>query len=151
MLTFKLITYEKEVRFGVTILALEAEIKGEYEQDDAKALIRKIHDMMLGSTVCKINDEIAIYPHDIADIFGLFKIPIKFFTNNGSEIAINANGSGIVATIDWDRSFSETSVSPDFMSEKYKGAAASTLKNITTNQQFNDDESMQSTFDEAED
>ncbi len=98
MLTFKLITYANEVRFGVTTSNLEAGIKRGYGQDDAKNLIRKFHDMMLGSTVGNVNGETEIYPHDIAAIFALLKIPIKFIDDNGNELAVNASGSGIVAT-----------------------------------------------------
>jgi hypothetical protein len=96
ILTFKLITHENELRFGVIIPAIEAEIEREYEQDEAKALIRKFHDMIIGSTVSKVNDEIAIYSHDIAAIFGLLKIPIKFIDVNGKELAISTGSSGVL-------------------------------------------------------
>jgi hypothetical protein len=123
----------------VTISALEAEIKREYEQDDAKDLIRKFHDMMLGSTVGNINDETAIYPQDIAAIFGLLKIPIKFINDKGNELAINGDSSGVLT---WYRHSSDLS---------WQGAAAGILKNIQTNKQFRDDESLQSAVDEPED
>jgi hypothetical protein len=130
MITFKLITYENELRFGVTIPAIEAEIEREYEQDEAKDIIRKFHDMMLGNTVSKVNDEIAIYPNDIAAIFERLEISIMFINDNGSELAINANGSGIMAT---------------------RGTAAGILKNIQTNNKFSEDDSLQSAVDEPED
>jgi hypothetical protein len=123
----------------VTISALEAEIKREYEQDDAKAIIRKFHDMMLGITVGNINDETAIYPQDIAAIFGLLKIPIKFINDKGNELAINGDSSGVLT---WYRHSSDLS---------WQGAAAGILKNIQTNKQFSEDESLQSAVDEPED
>jgi len=95
MLTFKLITYKNELRFGVTIPVIEAEIKRKYEQGEAKAFIRKFHDMMLGSTVSKVNNEIAIYPNDIAAIFEQLSIPIKFINDKGDKLAIYGSGSGI--------------------------------------------------------
>ncbi len=98
MLTFKLITYANEVRFGVTTSSLEAGINSEYGRDDAQSLIRKFHGMMLGSTVGNVNGETEIYPHDIAAIFALLKIPIKFIDDNGNDLAVNASGSGIVTT-----------------------------------------------------
>jgi hypothetical protein len=123
----------------VTISALEAEIKREYEQDDAKALIRKFHDMMLGSTVGNINDETAIYQQDIAAIFDLLKIPIKFINDKGNELAINGDSSGVLK---WCRHSSDLS---------WQGSAAGILKNIQTNKQFSEDESLQSAVDEPED
>lgn len=137
MLTFK--SYKKDYMSDVTISALEAEIKREYEQDYAKALIRKFHDMMLGSTVGNINDETAIYPQDIAAIFGLLKIPIKFINVKGNELAINGGNSGVLR---WYRHSSDLS---------WQGAAAGILKNIQTNKQLSDDESLQSAVDEPED
>jgi hypothetical protein len=98
MLTFKLITYANEVRFGVTTSSLEAGINSEYGQDDAKSLIRKFHDMMFGITVGNVNGETEIYPHDIAAIFSLLKIPVKFIDDNGNEVAVSASGSGIFAS-----------------------------------------------------
>jgi len=96
MLTFKLITYENELRFGVTIRVIEAEIEREYEQDEAKALIIKFHDMIFGSTESMVNDERAIYPNDIAAIFERLKISIKFIDVNGKELAISTGSSGVL-------------------------------------------------------
>lgn len=79
----------------VPITVLEVEIKRVYEPDEAKVLIRKFHEIILGSTLCKIDNEIAIYPHDIAAVFGLLKIPAKFVDINGSDLAIDGRGSGI--------------------------------------------------------
>lgn len=139
VLTFKLITYENELRFGVTIPVIEAEVEREYEQGEAKALIRKFHDMMLGSTVSKVNDEVAICPNDIAAIFGLLKIPIKFTDANGNERVINGDISGILT---WYRYSDDLS---------WQGSAAGILKNIPTNKKNSDDESLQSSVDESED
>jgi hypothetical protein len=92
MLTFKLIIYANEVRFCVTTSSLEAGINSEYGQDDAKSLIRKFHDMMLGSTIGNINGETEIYSHYIAAIFALLKIPIKFIddNDNGNELTLDS-------------------------------------------------------------
>lgn len=98
MIKFKVKTSENNCRFDVKISAIETEIRREYEESTAKDLIRMFHDMMLGSTVSKVNDEIVVYPHDIAAIFAILAIPIKFIDGNGNELAINANDSGIVAT-----------------------------------------------------
>lgn len=96
MITFKLITYENRVRFGVTISALEAGIEKAYEPLAANALILKFNDIMLGSTVGNVNGETEIYAHDIAAVFGLLKIPIKFVDDNEIESTIDAKRSGIL-------------------------------------------------------
>jgi len=93
MLTFQ--SSKKDYMSDVPILVLEAEIKRVYQPHKANALIRKFHEIILGSTLCKIDNEIAIYPHDIAAVFGLLKIPVKFIDVNGSELAVNTNGSGV--------------------------------------------------------
>jgi hypothetical protein len=93
MLTFQ--SSKKDYMSDVPIPALEVEIKRVYEPDKAKALIRKFHEIILGSTLCKIDNELAIYPHDIAAVFGLLKIPVKFIDVNGNELAVNTNGSGV--------------------------------------------------------
>jgi hypothetical protein len=93
MLTFQ--SSKKDYMSDVPIPVLEAEIKREYAPHKANALIRKFHEIILGSTLCKIDNELAIYSHDIAAVFGLLKIPVKFVDINGSELAINGSGSGI--------------------------------------------------------
>jgi hypothetical protein len=93
MITFQ--SSKKNYMSDVPIPALEVEIKRAYEPDKAKALIRKFHEIILGSTLCKIDNELAIYPHDIAAVFGLLKISVKFIDVNGSELAVNTNGSGV--------------------------------------------------------
>jgi hypothetical protein len=95
MIVLKVNTSEKGGVSDVTVQALEAEIKRVYEEDDAKALIIKFHNMMIGSTVSMVGSDITIYPHDIAAIFGLLKIPVKFVDDKCSDIAIDEIHSGV--------------------------------------------------------
>jgi hypothetical protein len=86
----------------VTISALEAEIKREYEQDDARDLIRKFHDMDYGNNKHPLRDEhgaytgeYGIYHGDVAAIFGLLKVSVKFVDTNEKELAVDGKGSGV--------------------------------------------------------
>jgi hypothetical protein len=95
MIVLKIKTAEKDYMSDIAISALEAEIIQKYEPDDAKTLISKFHNMMLGSTVSMMGGEMSIYPHDIAAIFSLLKIPMKFVDDKGADITINGVNSGV--------------------------------------------------------
>jgi hypothetical protein len=82
--------------------------------------------MLLVSTVAVVNDETAIYPHDIAAIFYRLKIPVKFVDVSGKELALDGSGSGVLSHC------------------HSLGAAAGLLKHIPTIKQYSDDESLQS-------
>jgi hypothetical protein len=116
----------------IAISALEASLRQSYEQSESDIFIVKFNAMMLGSTVAVVNDETAIYPHDISAIFDRLKIPVKFVDANGKELAVNGSGSGVP----WHC--------------HSLGAAAGILKNIQTNKQYSDDESLQSALDDDE-
>jgi hypothetical protein len=51
--------------------------------------------MMLGSTVSMMDHEMAMYPHDIAAIFSLLEVPVKFVDDKGADMAISATYSGV--------------------------------------------------------
>jgi hypothetical protein len=95
MMVLKVKTPNKDSRSDITISALESEIKKEYAPDDAKVLILKFHSMMLGSTVSMMDHEMAMYPHDIAAIFSLLEVPVKFVDDKGADMAISATYSGV--------------------------------------------------------
>lgn len=95
MIVLKIKTAEKDYMSDITISVLETEIKREFEPDDALRVISKFHNMMLGSTVSMMDGEMSIYPHDIAAIFSLLKIPMKFVDDKGTEINISGVDSGV--------------------------------------------------------
>ncbi|MBA6357491.1 MULTISPECIES: hypothetical protein [unclassified Colwellia] len=101
MIVLKVKKPKKDWMSDVTILALEAEIKREYEPEDSKTLISKFHNMMLGSTVSMMDGEMAIYPHGIAAIFSLLKVPVKFVDDKGADMAINVTNSGAKWHCNW--------------------------------------------------
>jgi hypothetical protein len=86
----------------IPISTIEAGIKREFVLDKAEALIGKLHDMNYGNTEHRLKDEdgiysggYGIYAGDVAAIFSLLKIPVKFIDVNGKVLAVDGSGSGI--------------------------------------------------------
>jgi hypothetical protein len=86
----------------LAILDIELAIQREYAPDEAKAITKKFHEMNYGNTEYLLRDEngicsggYGVYSGDVATVFGLLKIPIKFIDVNGKELTVDGSGSGI--------------------------------------------------------
>jgi hypothetical protein len=100
MITFK--STKMNGMSDIPIADIEIEIKRVYGLDEAETLIMAFHDGHLGSNLHPLKDEdgtcsggYGTYYGDVAAIFGLLKVPVKFIDVNGKELAINGDYSGV--------------------------------------------------------
>jgi hypothetical protein len=82
----------------IAISMLEALLRLAYEQDAANSFISEFNAMLIGNTLAMVNDETAIYPHDVAAIFCRLQIPVKFVDVKGDSLEVIASASGIPTT-----------------------------------------------------